>query len=191
VQDEKRLHVVDRDQWRAWLERNHKVVKGVWLVSYKKHTRKPTIPYNDAVEEALCFGWIDSIIKRLDDEKYMQRYTPRKKKSVWSELNKRRVRKMIRQGRMTEAGLAAIREAKKNGQWTRRPKAADAEAIPPELSKALAANKKAGQNFDKLAPSYRRQYIGWFLSAKRDETRKKRLKEIVRLLSQNKKLGLR
>lgn len=104
----KTLYVTNRDDWRAWLNKNHKTEKEVWLIYYKNHTGKPTIPYDVAVEEALCFGWIDSIVKRIDDERYMQKFTPRKTNSNWSELNKKRVKKMIKEGRMTEAGMAKI-----------------------------------------------------------------------------------
>lgn len=108
----KKLYVKSRDEWRSWLQNNHAAEKEIWLIYYKKHTGKPRIPYDDAVEEALCFGWIDSIVKRIDDEKYIQKYTPRKDKSIWSELNKKRTEKMIKQGRMTEAGLIKIQKAK-------------------------------------------------------------------------------
>ncbi|MGB2982026.1 MAG: hypothetical protein WBC77_12350, partial [Candidatus Zixiibacteriota bacterium] len=101
----KTLYVTNRDDWRAWLRKNHSSQKEVWLIYYKKHTGKPRIPYDDAVEEALCYGWIDSTIKRIDEEKYAQKFTPRSEKSNWSELNKRRAKKMIREGRMTQAGL--------------------------------------------------------------------------------------
>jgi uncharacterized protein YdeI (YjbR/CyaY-like superfamily) len=111
------LHVTGAEEWRAWLESNHAVEKEVWLTIYKKHTAKPSITIEEATEEALCFGWIDSMMKRIDDEKYVQRYTPRKKGSIWSEKNKKWVAELIEQGRMTEAGLAKIEEAKQNGEW--------------------------------------------------------------------------
>src|SRR5256885_14789235 len=104
----KTLYVTSRDDWRAWLEKNHETEKEVWLIYYKKHTNRPRIPYDDAVEEALCFGWIDSIVQKIDDERYAQKFTPRKSSSKWSESNKRRVRKLLQEGRMTQAGLAKI-----------------------------------------------------------------------------------
>jgi len=192
--NDRRIYVSDRRQWRAWLEKHHASEKEVWLIYYKRHTGKPRIPYDDAVEEALCYGWIDSTVKRLDDEKYMQRFTPRNPRSPWSKLNKERAGKMIKAKRMTRAGLARIEDAKESGAWDRadRPKSnTRTTRVPPELKKALAANKAAAANFNSLAPSYRRQYIGWFLSARREETRRKRLKEIVSLLSRNEKLGMR
>src|SRR5947209_19674397 len=102
------LHITNRDDWRAWLVKNHETEKEVWLVYYKKHTGQPRIPYDDAVEEALCFGWIDSIVKRIDGEKFAQKFTPRQDCTRWSALNRRRVRKLIQAGRMTEAGLTKI-----------------------------------------------------------------------------------
>ena len=176
VRPSRRLHITNRDEWRAWLEKHHDAEKEVWLVYYKKRAGKPRIPYEDAVEEALCYGWIDSTVNRIDDEKYMQKFTPRKNESVWSEANKRRAGRMIKHGRMTEAGLAKIREAKRTGQWDRAGRRQYPTEIPHDLKGALAANKKAGQNFENLAPSYRRQLLGWIMSAKRDETRRKRIK---------------
>ncbi|MGD8628808.1 MAG: YdeI/OmpD-associated family protein [bacterium] len=189
--------MTDRKQWRAWLRKYHASEKQVWLIYYKRHTARPRIPYEDAVEEALCYGWIDSTVRRLDHERYMQKFTPRKPRSVWSKLNKERALKMIKAKRMTRAGLERVEDAKESGAWDRangRTPASGATAlieVPPELKKALAANKAAARNFENLAPSYRRQYIGWFLSARREETRRRRLREIVSLLSRNEKLGMR
>ena len=191
MKSQKTLYVTNRDDWRTWLEENHDSAKEIWLIYYKKHTGKPRIPYDDAVEEALCFGWIDSIIKRIDDETYMQKFTPRKSRSAWSELNKKRTRTMIRQGRMTEAGLAKIREAKSNGQWNKAALAEQEFKITPEVKKALSSNKKAWENFSNLSPSQQKQYLGWIMSAKKEETRARRLKEAIKMLSQNKKLGMK
>jgi uncharacterized protein YdeI (YjbR/CyaY-like superfamily) len=187
----KTLRVTNREDWRTWLKENHDKEKEVWLIFYKKHTGKPGVPYDDAVEEALCFGWIDSIVKRIDDEKYAQKFTPRKADSTWSELNKKRVKKMIRQGRMTETGLALINAAKKSGKWEQVISQPKEFAIPPEVIKAISANKKAWENFNNLAPSYKKQYIGWITTAKKEETRQLRLKEVVEILIQGKKLGLK
>jgi len=186
-----KLHVTNRDDWRAWLRKNHDTKKEVWLIYYKKHTGKPRIPYDDAVEEAICFGWIDSIVKRIDDEKFTQKFTPRKGKSRWSETNKKRARKMIKEGKMTKAGLAKIEEARKSGEWFKTAPTRKEPAISPELKKALELNKKALYNFNNLANSYKRNLIGWITSAKREETRKRRLTEAIRLLEQNKKLGMK
>jgi len=170
---------------------HHKSKPGIWLVFYKKGTGKPTIPYEAAVEEALCFGWIDSIIKKIDEEKYARKFTPRKDGSYWSALNRKRADKMIKQGKMTKAGLAKIETAKKTGLWNQDGRPEISWDVPPELAKALARNKKAKDNFDGLAASYRRHYIGWIATAKRPETKKKRVSEAIALLEKGMKLGLK
>jgi uncharacterized protein YdeI (YjbR/CyaY-like superfamily) len=185
------LYVTDRDQWRKWLSENHATESDIWLVFYKKKTSKPTITYEAAVEEAICFGWIDSIIKKIDADRYARKFTPRSGKSKWSPLNKKRANKMIREGRMTEAGLAKIKSAKKTGLWDKDPRPRISLDIPPEFARALARNKKAKDSFDKLAPSYRKHYIGWIAVAKRQETKKRRIEESIALLEQGKKLGLK
>jgi uncharacterized protein YdeI (YjbR/CyaY-like superfamily) len=179
-----------RGQWRTWLVENHAAATEIWLVFYKKHTGRPGVAYVEAVEEALCFGWIDGIVKRIDDEKHTIRFSPRRKNSIWSELNKQRVGRLIEAGRMTEAGLAKVDEAKANGQWDKAAQREDPTLVPPELTAALARNAKARQSFAKLAPCYRKQFIYWVASAKRDETRCKRLAQAVRLLSCGKRLGI-
>ena len=155
----KQLYVTDRDKWCEWLSRNHDIEAGIWLVFYKKETSRPTIAYEAAVEEALCFGWIDSIIKKIDAAKYVRKFTPRTDKSKWSQLNKKRANKMIKQGRMTEIGRAKIKEAKKTGLWDKDARPQISFDIPPEFAMALARNKKADECFSKLAPSYRKHYI--------------------------------
>jgi len=186
-----KLYVTNRDDWRAWLEENHNTKKEVWLIYYKKHTGKPRIPYADAVEEALCFGWIDSIVKRIDDEKYAQKFTPRKDKSNWSELNMKRARKMIRKGRMTKAGLAKFKEIEKNIKERLKTKPSKKKLIiPSDLKKELMKNKKAWDNFNNFAPSYKRLYIRWITDAKRKETREKRIKQTIIWSAQNKKPGM-
>lgn len=190
VTTDQQLYITNRKEWRRWLEKNHKKENEIWLIYFKKHTGKPRIPYDDAVEEALCFGWIDSTVKRVDDEKYMQKFTPRKDKSMWSEANKKRVRKMIDRGLMTEEGLIKVNEAKKNGNWKESTPIFDTKRIPPELNVALSGNKKAYEFYNNLAPTYKKQYHWWIVSAKRQETRKNRIKEAIRLLEKNKKLGM-
>ena len=185
------LHMVSRDDWHTWLEQNHSTKREVWLVFYKKHTEKPSISYDDAVEEALCFGWIDSIVKRIDDAKFARKFTPRKPDSRWSELNKKRANKMIDQGKMTKAGLVLINEAKERGLWLRRHQPKKDFTVPKYIEHALQSNDKALSNFRKLAPSYKRQYVGWVDSAKKEETRRRRLAEIIRILEKNGKLGLK
>lgn len=185
------LYVTDRDKWREWLSMNHATKAGIWLVFYKKETSRLTIAYEAAVEEALCFGWIDSIIKKIDAARYARKFTPRSDKSKWSPLNKKRANKMIREGRMTKVGLAKIKAAKKTGLWDKDPRPIISLDIPPEFARALALHKKAKENFDKLAPSYRKHYIGWIAVAKRPETKKRRIDESIALLEKGQKLGLK
>ena len=185
------LYIKTRSQWRSWLSKNHDKSSGIWLVFYKKHTNKPTLEYEDAVEQALCFGWIDSIIRKLDDEKYLRKFTPRKVNSQWSQLNKTRVKKLIGQGLMTKAGLTKITEAKKSGRWNENDRPNISLEIPKELKTALAKNKKAKTFFNQLAPSYQRQFIGWIVVAKQQKTKDKRVKEAISLLGQGKKLGMK
>ena len=180
-----------RDQWRTWLVENHAAAAAIWLVFHKKHTGRPGLAYVEAVEEALCFGWIDGIVKRIDGEKHTIRFSPRRKNSIWSEQNKKRVGRLIKEGRMTEAGMAKVREAKANGQWDQAAQREDTTLVPPELTAVLAKNAKARLGFEKLAPCYRKQFIHWIGSAKRDETRCQRVAEAIRLLSRNKRLGIK
>jgi len=186
-----RRHFANRDQWRTWLEDNHAAAQELWLVFHKKHTDKSGLTYDEAVEEALCFGGIDGILNRIDDEKHMNRFCPRRAGSIWSERNKERVRKMIEAGRMTEAGLAKVREAKRNGQWDKASQREDTTVVPAELIEALAKDERARLNFEKLAPSYRRQFIYWVGTAKRQETRGKRVAEAVKMIREDKRLGMK
>jgi uncharacterized protein YdeI (YjbR/CyaY-like superfamily) len=185
------LFMTNRGEWRAWLKRNNGIAKQVWLIYYKKHTGKPSISYDDSVEQAICFGWIDGVLKRLDDERCARKFMPRRSKSRWSELNKKRAEKMMEAGWMTEAGLARIKEAKESGEWFKAPLSRKELVVPAFMRDALARNKKASANFNKLANSYKRQYVGWVSSAKKEETRKRRLAEVISVLEQNKKLGLK
>jgi uncharacterized protein YdeI (YjbR/CyaY-like superfamily) len=188
----KTLYVPERADWRAWLERHHKTETEVWLIYYKKHTGRPTIPYDCAVEEALCFGWIDSTVKRIDDEKYAQRFTPRKDNKNWSDPNKKRVRKLMKEGKMTKAGLAKISdEVLSQLESSSAQKKREALVIPAYFKEALIANEHAWANFNNLAASYRSDYVHWVTSCKKEETRDRRLKEAVELLALNKKLGMK
>jgi uncharacterized protein YdeI (YjbR/CyaY-like superfamily) len=188
------VHATTREEWRAWLARHHASATEIWLVFHKKHTGKPRVPYEDAVEEALCFGWIDSLVRRLDDERYAQKFTPRKAGSTWSESNRRRFAKLVREGRMTAAGLALSPPAggeDAGGPSAPRPKPKASDAVPGYIEVALRAHGAAWTNFTGLAPSHRRHYTHWIETAKRQETRLKRLAEAISLLAENKKLGLK
>ncbi len=187
----KTLLFANRQDWRSWLEKNHDKEDGIWVIYYKKHTGKESISYNDAVEEALCYGWIDSTVRKFDEEKYIQKFTPRKDKSVWSESNMKRVDKMIREGRMTEVGLRKVNEAKRNGYWDRLSEVNDTNTMPEDFNRALRSNKKANEFYKSLSPSSKKLYLWWIVSAKREETRSKRIMEAIKLLSQGKKLGMK
>jgi uncharacterized protein YdeI (YjbR/CyaY-like superfamily) len=184
------LYCPTRQDWRKWLEENHDKAKDVWFIHYKKHTGHPTVSYNDAVEEALCFGWIDAQMKSIDAEKFANRFAPRKAKSRWSQTNKNKAERLIEEGRMTPAGLAAIEQAKKSGAWDKAYVTNQSEEeVPPDFAEALAGNKAASDNFQRLRTSYRNAYIHWVADAKTAPTRQKRIAELVMRLALNKTLG--
>jgi uncharacterized protein YdeI (YjbR/CyaY-like superfamily) len=186
----KTLHINGRGEWRAWLQANGGREKEIWLVFFKKHTGKARLEYDDAVEEALCFGWIDSIIRRLDDGRYARKFTPRNPGSNWSDLNTARAKKMIAAGRMTPAGSALIDP----GKLRRRPAKpkATADGNPPAyFIAALDSDPKARAFFSGLAPSFRRLYVRWVDNAKREETRQRRLAEAIAILRAGRKLGMK
>jgi uncharacterized protein YdeI (YjbR/CyaY-like superfamily) len=187
----KQLYVTSRDDWRSWLAAHHAAEKEMWLVFYRERTGRPNIPYEDAVEEAICYGWIDSLVRKLDEERYARKFTPRTGTAVWSALNKERVARLERGGRLAEAGRRVIAEAKRNGSWYKVPGAKVAWEMPAEFEQALAASAAARENFEKLAPSHRRRYVGWIASAKQTETRARRAAEAVSRLEKNEKLGLK
>jgi uncharacterized protein YdeI (YjbR/CyaY-like superfamily) len=179
------LQVANRRQWRTWLTKHHTSSPGVWLVFYKAHTGVKSIPYEDAVREALCFGWIDSLIKRLDDDRYALKVTPRQPTSKWSDKNRKRWAELEAAGQLTSAGLAAAPTEK-----TYAPKPVIPE-LPAYIARALKGNAKAWKFFQQLAPTYRRNFVVWIHIAKRPETRARRLRESISLLAAGKKLGLR
>ena len=188
----KTLDVKNRADWRAWLAANHDEEAEIWLVYYKKGTGVTSIDYESSVEEALCYGWVDSIIKKIDDRKYVRKFTPRKDDSKWSPSNIKRVKKLLKEGLMTEYGLQKVEAAKGSGQWddpAQRPELS--YEMHPEFAQALKDNKRAKEAFENLAPTYQKQYLGWIEVAKRPETRQKRIEESIRLLADGQKLGLK
>ncbi|MEN8223402.1 MAG: YdeI/OmpD-associated family protein [Acidobacteriota bacterium] len=185
------IYCRDRAEWREWLKNNHSASTVIWLIYFKKHTGKPRVPYDDAVEEALCYGWIDSTVRRIDEERYCQKFTPRRDKSIWSDLNKKRVAKLIRSGLMTEAGRIKVDNAKKSGAWDKKPEAKITEIDRSVLMKALENDKAARTTFDSLPPSQKKLYLAWVGTAKREETRERRLKEAIATLRSGKKLGMK
>ena len=185
------VYISDRDGWREWLTCNHGRSAGVWLVFYRSSTGKPALAYEDAVEEALCFGWIDSIIRRLDAERYVRKFTPRRQGSSWSESNRMRVSRLLERDLMAEQGMAAVRDAKKSGAWFRDARPVIPDEVPGELTAALEETPAAKAFFESLAPSHRRRFSAWVAMAKRDETRAARVRESIALLEKREKLGLK
>jgi uncharacterized protein YdeI (YjbR/CyaY-like superfamily) len=184
----KTFTAADRSMWRAWLTEHASTETDIWLVYYKKHTGKPTVAYTESLEEALCFGWVDSLIQKIDEDKYARKFTPRKAGSNWSEVNRRLVAKLIREGLMTEAGLARVDFPLPDLQTPRLRPAA--QEIPEWLESALKASPVAWVNFKNLPPSHQRRYIGWISDARREETREKRIHEAIALLEEKKRLGI-
>ncbi|MCW8961949.1 MAG: YdeI/OmpD-associated family protein [Ignavibacteriaceae bacterium] len=186
------LYIKTSNDWRKWLKKNHNQSNGVWLVFFKKETGKPCLDYEASVEEALCFGWIDSLVKKIDDERYVRKFTPRNDKSIWSELNKRRVKKVIKEGRMTSFGLSKVNAAKKSGIWKKKIKLPEiSDDIPKDFIVSLRKNESAKVNFKKLSPSHKKRYYLWINQAKKKDTGIKRINESGKLLSKNLKLGLK
>jgi uncharacterized protein YdeI (YjbR/CyaY-like superfamily) len=170
-----------REDWRAWLERRHASAKEAWVTVCKKAADGPSLRYEEAVEEALCFGWIDGRTKSVDGQRYAVRFSPRKPRSIWSESNKQRVERLIAEGRMTAAGLAKVAEAKANGEWDAAAAREDVSSIPSDLERALRKDAAAWEAFQLWPASRKKQYLYWLTIAKRAETREKRIKAIVDL----------
>ncbi|MBN2459624.1 YdeI/OmpD-associated family protein [Candidatus Woesearchaeota archaeon] len=181
----KTLYVNDRKQWRSWLSKNHDKEKEIWLIYYRKSSGQKRIPYNDAVEEALCYGWIDSIQKGIDEEKFAQRFSPRKPNSVLSQTNKERIHKLINQKKMTAKGLNAVKHvfdgSPKNLKYI----------LKPDILKLLKEDKTTWENFQKFPESYKRIRIEWIEGARtRPELFKKRLEYFLKMTAKNKRYGM-
>ena len=171
-----------RKHWRKWLQENHSKKQSIWLICYKIKSDKPSLPWSEAVDEALCFGWIDSTRKTIDDESFMQYFGKRKPTSIWSQINKAKVEKLIEQGLMTKAGFESIEVAKQNGSWSTLDGVEDL-VIPKDLEKAFKANAGSKDFFLSLSKSVRKSILIWLILAKREETRLKRINEIAELAS--------
>jgi len=175
----KPVHMRSRDSWRRWLERHHALKTQVWLAYYKAHTGKPSVTYVEAVEEALCFGWIDGQVQRIDDESWCQRFTPRRPGSAWSKVNLRRFARLTAQGVVTDAGRAAgpTKDTRVADTFWDRP-----DVTPPEVKAGLRVSPKALAVFEALPPSRRKQYIAWLASAKKAETKARRFAKAIDML---------
>ncbi len=176
-------------EWQKWLRRNHAKSQGEWVYMHKKGARAG-LRYSDALDEALCFGWIDGQIHAVDEEKFRQRWTPRRKGSIWSLVNRARVKRLKAEGKMTEAGLVAVRAAKRDGRWQSAYTSRTASELPADLRKSLRAVPGAWSNFNRFAPTYRNMYIGWVADAKQAETRQRRVAAVVRRALRNLKPGM-
>lgn len=174
----------NRKAWRSWLQKNHSLKNHVWLIIYKKDTGKPSVTYDEVVEEALCFGWIDSKPNKRDDESYFLFITPRKPKSPWSALNKKRIEKLLQQNKIEPAGLQKIEDAKKSGSWILLDKI-EALEMPAALKKAFSKNKNGLKNFKRFPSSVKKQIYQWVDSAKTKQTLQKRVTETVTLAEKN------
>jgi uncharacterized protein YdeI (YjbR/CyaY-like superfamily) len=185
----KTLLVRSLDQWRNWLAEHHASESEVWLIFHKRHTGVPAIDYKDALDEALCFGWVDSLVKRLDDRRYARKFTPRRADSRWSAVNRKRYAALKASGRLKPPGIDCPPTSR--GYGPKPPRLAMPSRLPAYFQAALRNQPAALRHFEALAPSQRRRYFAWIESAKREETKLRRLKEAIRLLAGGKVLGLK
>jgi uncharacterized protein YdeI (YjbR/CyaY-like superfamily) len=184
----KTLLVRTLEQWRDWLTEHHSSASEVWLIFHKRHTGVASIDYKDARDEALCFGWVDSLVKRLDDRRYAQKFTPRRADSRWSAVNRKRYAELKAGGRLKPPGIE--RPPTDRGYGPRPPRLPMPSQLPAYIQAALRNHPTALRHFEELPPSQRRRYLAWVESAKREETKLRRLKEALRLLASGKVLGL-
>ena len=179
----KSIYLADRKKWRAWLKANHKTAREVWLIYYKKNSGRPRIPYDAAVEEALCYGWIDSILKPIDKDRYAQRFSPRRKKSKLSELNRERVKRLIGRNKMTQAGLNALDDTL---NWARNNKT----GMPADILRRLRSDPLVWKNFSGFPAAYKRVRIGWIDSARdRPDIFDQRIRYFLKMTRLNKRFG--
>jgi uncharacterized protein YdeI (YjbR/CyaY-like superfamily) len=190
------IHFEGRENFRSWLLKYHETSPGIWMIFYKKHVKIDCIKYDEALEEALCFGWIDSLIKKTDDDSYARKFTPRTNTKKWSEINKKKVVELVRSGKMTRAGLLKTPGNIMKGEIDIPASDIDKKKentieVPDFIVDELARNEPALKNFNNLASTYRKHYILWITNAKKEETVRRRLEESISLLKENKKLGLK
>ncbi|MCK3683663.1 YdeI/OmpD-associated family protein [Maribellus sp. YY47] len=180
------------EQWESWLEQNHDTETELWLVYLKKHTDVPGISYEESVQSALCWGWIDGLVKKLDEDRYARKFTPRKENSVWSESNKKRVAALLKEGKIKPVGLKKIEAAQQNGNWAKinTPPEIDL-TIPQELKEEFEKHTTAAEYFNGLSKRHQKEYLLWIKTAKRPETRTRRVKQSIELLLEKKNLGLK
>jgi uncharacterized protein YdeI (YjbR/CyaY-like superfamily) len=184
LEEKEHLYFKNADEWRTWLHENHHSSKGIYLLFYKVSSDYESMRWEEAVQVAICYGWIDSTVKKINEHQRRQLFTPRKDKSVWSKLNKTYIEKLIQENAMHESGLRKIEIAKQNGSWNSLDEVEN-HIIPEDLQLAFDDNPKAWSNYQSFSPSYRKSYLYWLNQAKRIETRDKRIKEIILLCEQN------
>ncbi len=184
LEDAPQLHVDDRATWHLWLEANHAAARGVWLITWRPRTGRPRLEYEDMIEEALCYGWVDGTGGVLDEERGRLYFAPRKPRSVWAASHKARVEKLIAEGRMTAAGMAAIERAKANGSWEVL-ESSDRLEVPEDRASARAARPQAAANFAAFTPSQRKMQLAWIAMARRPETRAGRIEKIAEAAARN------
>ena len=184
MKEKEHLYFKNADEWRTWLHENHHSSKGIYLIFYKVNSNYESMRWEEAVQVAICYGWIDSTVKKIDEHQRKQLFTPRKDKSVWSKLNKTYIEKLIQENAMHESGLRKIEIAKQNGSWNSLDDVEN-HIIPEDLQLAFDKSPKAWSNYQAFSPSYRKSYLYWLIQAKRIETRAKRIKEIILLCEQN------
>jgi uncharacterized protein YdeI (YjbR/CyaY-like superfamily) len=184
LDDAPNVHADDRAAWRAWLEEHHATSRGAWLVTWRQRTGRTRLEYEAAIEEALCFGWVDSTAGRFDDERGKLYFAPRKPRSVWAATNKARIERLIADGRMAPAGLAAIERAKANGSWETLDSVERLE-VPDDLAAALESRPPAAANFTAFPPSARKMLLAWVAMARRPDTRASRIHQITEAAARN------
>ncbi|MCK4748092.1 MAG: YdeI/OmpD-associated family protein [Bacteroidales bacterium] len=188
----KQLRAKSIEAWREWLKKNHDMEEVVWLVFKKKGVGPVPFDYQMALDEALCYGWVDSLLRAIDEKQYMRKFTPRKPTSTWSEHNKKHVERLIREGRMTGAGMKTIEAGKKSGMWDKGVKPPEVnDELPGALLQAFQQNPAARDNYFKMSNTCRKQYNIWINMAKRAETINKRVNESIRLIEKGEELGLK
>jgi len=183
------LEVPDGAAWRAWLGENHASEKEVWLVYYKGDKSQGSFGYEESVEEALCFGWIDGLVRRIDDDRYMRRFTPRKPRSTWSTSNKERVARLLRDDRMASPGRRIVDAAQADGSWDEVPDAEKQWAMPVELQRTLDRDQEAATAFESASPAHRKQLVMWVASAKQEATRERRAEKATEMLRRGERPG--
>ena len=182
--------VLDPGEWRRWLKVNHRQDEAIWVVIQKVKSPNPGIKYDEALDEALCFGWIDGKMRRLDEYEFIQWFSPRRRNSLWSRRNRDKVEMLNGEGRMTGAGLAEVEKAKMNGRWEAAYSSKDTPTMPDDLLEALKSNMVAHDNFSAFPNSARFMYIHWINDAKRDSTRARRINRVVERAAENRKPGI-